>query len=76
MPNFNSVQYIPEIVISSGPNASVAFDPGRFGNAYIKALNIEIGIADSPTSINVGLINELGKYPDFDLSYQTQYRLQ
>ena len=58
-----SFQYVPSISITSNPNG--AGTPGVFYNAYIKSLNVDIGLADNPTSIQVGLINENGNYPDF-----------
>ena len=73
MPNANSVQFIPPITISQG--AGIPSQQGKFGDAFIKALNIEVGISESPTSISMGLIRPDGKsgYPTYDLSYQSPY---
>ena len=73
MPNANSVQFIPPINISQGPGTPV--QQGKFGDAFIKALNIEVGISESPTSISMGLIRPVGRigYPTYDLSYQSPY---
>ena len=82
MPNFSNEQFIPRISLSS---SSTTADPGRFDGAYIKALNIDIGVSENPTSINVGLINELGRYRDYgtqssdgssSLNYLDPYNLQ
>lgn len=72
MPNATSIQSIPQINLSS---SSTTFEPGKFDNAYIKSLNIDIGISDDPTSINIGLINEVGRYRDQPLSYRDPYKL-
>lgn len=72
MPTSTSIQSIPRINLSS---SSTTFEPGKFDNAYIKSLNIDIGISDDPTSINIGLINELGSYRDQPLSYRDPYKL-
>ncbi len=73
MPNANSVQFIPPINISQGPGIPV--QQGKFGDAFIKALNIEVGLSESPTSISMGLIRPVGRdgYPDYDLSYRSPY---
>ena len=75
MPAVSSTQSIPQINISQGTGNS--FDAGKFGNAFIKALNIDIGISENPTSINIGLIRPVGRlgYIDHKLSYQDPYRL-
>ena len=64
MPTSTSIQSIPQINLSS---SSQSFEAGMFDNAYIKSLNIDIGLTDDPTSINIGLINELGRYRDYGL---------
>ena len=73
MPSATSIQSIPQINLSS---SSTIFEPGKFDNAYIKTLNIDIGVTDSPTSINVGLINESGGYRNYPLSYTDAYSLK
>lgn len=73
MPDASSVQSIPSI---SSRGGSSAVEQGKFDNAFIKALNIDIGITDNPTSINVGLVNALGQYNDQNLSYLDAYNLQ
>ncbi len=72
MPNSTSIQSIPQINLSS---SSITFEPGKFDNAFIKSLNIDIGISDDPTSINMGLINEAGVYKNHSLSYRDPYKL-
>jgi len=76
MPTSTSIQFIPEINLSSSVQS---FEAGMFDNAYIKSMNIDIGLTDNPTSINLGLINENGKYLDYgsqgSLNYLDQYRL-
>ncbi len=72
MPNSTSIQSIPQINLSS---SSITFEPGKFDNAFIKSLNIDIGISDDPTSINMGLINEAGVYTNHSLSSRDPYTL-
>ena len=74
MPDASSIQSIPSISLSRGGSSAV--EQGKFDNAFIKALNIDIGITDNPTSINVGLVNALGQYNDQNLSYLDAYNLQ
>ena len=74
MPNAASVKSIPQITISN--RAGVTFDAGKFDNAYIKALNLDIGLIDNPTSINIGLIEEQGNYRDYPLTYLDEYNLR
>jgi hypothetical protein len=73
MPTATSIQSIPQINLSSSLTTS---EPGKFDNAYIKTLNIDIGVTDNPTSINVGLINEVGNYRNYPLSYTDAYNLK
>ena len=74
MPDANSIQSIPSISLSRG--GVTAVEEGKFDNAFIKTLNVDIGLTDNPTSINVGLINALGQYNDQNLNYLDAYNLK
>jgi hypothetical protein len=76
MPNSTSIQTIPQINLSS---STQTFEAGKFENSFIKSMNIDIGLTDNPTSINLGLISLNGTYPDYgaqsSLNYLSPYTL-
>ena len=70
MPNSTSIQSIPQINLSS---STQTFEAGKFDNAFIKSMNIDIGLTNNPTSINIGLVNELGSYVDYGSAGRLNY---
>ncbi len=72
MPSPSNVQNIPAISVS---NNSQRFPNGTFNNAYIKALNVKMGLTQGATTLSMGLVNESGIYNDLSgaLSYNDPY---
>ena len=70
MPNSTSIKSIPQINLSS---STQTFEAGKFDNAFIKSMNIDIGLTSNPTSINIGLVNELGSYTDYGSAGRLNY---
>ena len=74
------IQSVPLVTIApsnSSQGSTGAPEPGKFGNAFIRGINLDIGLSDNPTSIQVSLINEEGNYQNYaqSLSYLSPYNI-
>ena len=73
----DTIQNIPSVLISQDRGFAGA-EAGKFENlAYIRAINMDFGINEKPTSLNLGLINQNGIYdPTPNLDYTSPYYLK
>jgi hypothetical protein len=66
-----SLENVPLVTIAPSnqkPGEGEKITPGKFGNAFIRGINLDIGLSDNPTTIQVALVNNNGKYKNYGSS--------
>ena len=73
------IQSVPLVTIApSNQKKGVVVKPGMFGNAFIRGVNLDIGLSDNPSSVQVSLFNSSGKYANYGsaLSFLSPYNIK